>query len=75
MIRLLPLPVRMRAVLVPALAGLILGSLPGVGLLLWSGHRAPIVQHGAAGIASGFDVLPNTAAYRVKSSSWENPNG
>jgi len=81
MIRLPPLPVYMRPIFVPALVGLILGSLPGIGLLLWNGHRAPTVHHGAAesgGIADGngsFGVLPDSTAYRVKSSPWENPNG
>ena len=74
MIRLLSVPARARRFLIPGLTGLILGSLPGVKLILWSSGHTPAVirspdEPGRA------NALPASTAYRSRPSLWENPNG
>ncbi len=60
--------------LIPGLTGLVLGCLPGAGLLLWSGRAVPAVMHPAeTDTTARSDAIP--AAYHVKPHLWETPNG
>ncbi len=64
------LSARLCRMLLPGLTGLALGCLPGAGLLLWSG-RPTLPSLRSAG-AHG-PAIP--AAYSIKPSLWEIPNG
>ncbi len=60
--------------LVHGLAGLVLGCLPGAGLLLWSDQPVPAaVQSTGTDATARNGALP--AAYPVTPHLWETPNG